>query len=170
MLNLDDEAAVKSGYAELRERVASAVPDAKINGVLVAVMITAGVETVLGVVRDPLFGPVVMFGLGGVFVEVLRDVVFKPAPFTVEEAKGLIGQVRGSALLHGVRGSPPADIDALAEALSRISLFAAANADTIASIDINPFLVLPRGAGAIAVDAFIETVAAVAAIATSRAA
>ena len=160
LLDLKDEAAVRSGYADIRERVARAAPDARIEGVLVAAMVPAGVETVLGVVRDPLFGPVVMFGLGGIFVEVLRDVVFKPAPFGVEDARDMIDRVRGSALLNGVRGSPPADIDALAEALSRLSLFAAANAATIASIDINPFVVLPQGQGAIAVDAFIETVAA----------
>ena len=170
MLDLKDATAVRSGYAEIRDRVAIGVPGASIDGVLVAEMVPAGVETVLGVVRDPLFGPVVMFGLGGIFVEVLRDVVFKPAPFGVEDARDMIDQVRGSALLHGVRGSPPADIDALAEALSNLSLFAAANAATIASIDINPFLVLPHGQGAIAVDAFIETVAANAAVHESCAA
>ena len=160
MLNLTDDDAVRTGYAAIRDRIAWAVPDAKIDGVLVAAMIPAGVETVLGVVRDPLFGPVVMFGLGGIFVEVLRDVVFMPAPFDVDDARDMIDQVKGSALLHGVRGSLPADVDALADALSKLSLFAAANADAIASIDINPFLVLPAGQGAIAVDAFIETVAA----------
>lgn len=168
MLNLADEAAVKSGYANIREDVLKAAPDARIEGVLVAAMVPAGVETVLGVVRDPLFGPMVMFGLGGIFVEVLRDVVFKPAPFGIDEARDMIDRVRGSALLYGVRGSPPADIDALAEALSRLSLFAAANAATIASIDINPFVVLPQGQGAIAVDAFIETVTADAAEPGSR--
>ena len=114
----------------------------------------------ISLVIGTLLGPVVMFGLGGIFVEVLRDVVFKPAPFGVEDARDMIDRVRGSALLYGIRGSPPADIDALAEALSRLSLFAAANAATIASIDINPFVVLPQGQGAIAVDAFVETVAA----------
>ena len=168
LLDLRDEAAVRSGYADIRERVARATPDARIEGMLVAAMVPAGVETVLGVVRDPLFGPVVMFGLGGIFVEVLRDVVFKPAPFGVEDAREMIDRVRGSALLYGVRGSPPADIGALAEALSRLSLFAAANAATIASIDINPFVVLPHGQGAIAVDAFIETVAADGAESESR--
>ena len=170
ILNLADEASVAAAYAELMDRVAQAVPGARIDGALVAAMAPAGVETVLGVVRDPIFGPVVMFGLGGVFVEVLRDVVFTPAPFDVEEARAMIDLVRGRALLDGVRGSPPADIDALAHALSRLSLFAAANADTIASIDINPFVVLPQGQGAIAVDAFVETVARDAALPASRAA
>ncbi len=170
ILNLKDMAAVRTAYAEMLDRVARAAPGAKIEGVLVAAMVPAGIETVLGVFRDPLFGPVVMFGLGGIFVEVLRDVVFKPAPFGVEDAKVMIDRVRGSALLHGVRGSPAADIEALAEALSRLSLFAASNADTIASIDINPFLVLAAGEGAIAVDAYIETVTVGTPVPTSRAA
>lgn len=160
LLDLKNEAEVRSGYDDIRASVAAAVPGARIDGVLVATMVPAGIETVLGVLRDPLFGPVVMFGLGGVFVEVLRDVVFRPAPFGVDDARIMIEEVRGSALLHGVRGAQPADIDALAEALSRLSLFAAANADTIASIDINPFVVLPQGKGAIAVDAYVETIAA----------
>ncbi|EZP79329.1 Acetyl-CoA synthetase (ADP-forming) [Novosphingobium resinovorum] len=163
MLNLADDAAVRDGYTAIIERVSSALPNARIDGVLVAAMIPRGLETVLGVVKDPIFGPVVMFGLGGIFVEVLRDVVFRPAPFGVEEAREMIAQVRGRAMFEGVRGAPPADVDALADALSKLSLFAAANVDTIASVDINPFLVLPSGEGAIAVDAFIETVAAQAA-------
>ena len=169
-LSLSDEASVAAAYAELMDRVARAAPGARIDGILVAAMAPAGVETVLGVIRDPIFGPVVMFGLGGVFVEVLRDVVFTPAPFDVEKARAMIDRVRGRTLLDGVRGSSPADIDALAHALSRLSLFAAANAETIASIDINPFVVLTQGRGAIAVDAFIETVAEDTAIPASRAA
>jgi hypothetical protein len=120
-------------------------------------MLPPGVETVLGVVRDPLFGAVVMVGLGGIFVELLRDVVFKPAPFAIADAHAMINELRGRALLDGIRGAPPADIDALAEAISCLSRFAAANADTVASIDINPFLVLAQGQGAIALDALIET-------------
>ena len=120
-------------------------------------MIPAGVETVLGVVRDPLFGPIVMVGLGGIFVELLRDIVFRPAPISAADAHEMINRLRGRALLDGIRGAPPADIDALAEAISCLSRFAAANADTVASIDINPLLVLARGQGAIALDALIET-------------
>jgi len=160
LLNIADESAVRRGFEAIMTSVTKAAPDAQINGVLVSAMIPDGLETVMGVVKDPLFGPVVMFGLGGVFVEILRDVVFRPAPFDIDEAHAMISQVRGAAMFEGVRGAPPADVGALAEALSKLSLFAAANADTIASIDINPFLVLPHGQGAIAVDAFIETVAA----------
>ena len=116
-------------------------------------MITGGIETVLGVTKDPVFGPTVMFGLGGVFVEVLKDVTFRVAPFGPKEAHRMIDEIRGRAVLDGARGAPPADIDALANAISTLSIFAAENSDTIQTIDINPFLALPKGA--VAVDALI---------------
>lgn len=159
VLNVTDATEVRDGYEAILSRVKSAAPDARLDGVLVAPMITGGVETVMGVVKDPLFGPVVMFGLGGVFVEVLRDVVFRPAPFDTDEARTMIAEVRGNVIFGGVRGATAYDVDAVADALSKLSLFASANADTIASIDINPFLVLSKGKGAIAVDALIETLA-----------
>ena len=104
---------------------------------------------------DPVLGPAVMFGLGGVLVEVLKDVSFRIAPFSVEEAHRMIREIKGYKILEGVRGAPPADIDALAEALSNLSVFAAENAERLDSIDINPFIVLPEGEGAVAVDALI---------------
>ena len=118
-------------------------------------MVSGGVETILGVVRDPVFGPVVMFGLGGIFVEVFKDVTFRIAPFGVDEAREMIREVKGYAMLQGVRGAPPADVEALAQALARLSAYAAANEDTLESIDVNPFIVRPKGEGAAAVDALI---------------
>jgi acetate---CoA ligase (ADP-forming) len=153
LLNIDGEEAIRQGHATLLERAGAAKPDARIDGVIVAEMIKGGVETVMGVVSDPVFGPVVMFGIGGVFVEVLKDVTFRVAPFGIDEARRMIDGIRGRAMLDGVRGAPPSDIEALAEALSRLSVFAAANADAIDSIDVNPFIVLPKGAAA--VDALI---------------
>ena len=100
-------------------------------------------------------GPVVLFGLGGIFVEVLGDVTQRLAPFGIEEAHEMVREVKGFALLDGARGAAPADVDTLAEALSRLSVFAHENAARIESIDINPFLVLPKGQGAFAVDALI---------------
>ena len=94
-----------------------------------------------------------MFGLGGVFVEVLKDVSFRLAPFGIDEAHRMIDEIRGRAMLDGVRGAPPADLDALADALARLSVFADANAGRLESIDINPFIALPRGGAA--VDALI---------------
>lgn len=130
-------------------------PQARVEGILVSPMVEGGVETIAGVVRDPVFGPVVMFGLGGVFVEVLKDVTFRVAPFDVAEARRMIGEIRGYAMLEGVRGAPPADVDALAQLLASLSHFAAANAGAIESIDLNPVRVLPKGQGVAPLDALI---------------
>jgi acyl-CoA synthetase (NDP forming) len=113
------------------------------------------VEVIAGVSTDPTFGPVVMFGLGGIFVEVLRDVTFRAAPFDVAEARRMIREIRGFAMLEGVRGAPPADVEALAQMLSSLSAFAAANAERIDSIDLNPVRVLEAGRGVVALDALI---------------
>ena len=153
LLNLETKDAVRDGYATLIQRAADAAPDARIDGVIVTEMVPDGVETIMGVVSDPVFGPAVMFGLGGVFVEVLKDVTFRLAPFGMDEARHMIDEIQGRSMLDGVRGAPPADIDALADALARLSVFAAENADVIETIDINPFLVLSDGA--VAVDALI---------------
>jgi acyl-CoA synthetase (NDP forming) len=131
-------------------------PDARLEGILVSPMITGGVETIAGVVRDPTFGPVVMFGLGGIFVEVLKDVTFRVAPFDQDEARRMIDEIRGRALLDGVRGAPPSDVGALARMLSDLSRFAAANADVIESIDLNPVLAMPQGSGVVPLDALLE--------------
>lgn len=149
LIGINDADAVREGYDAILSRAVAAYPDAVIEGILVSEMISGGVETVLGVSRDPVFGPTVMFGLGGVFVEVLKDVTFRIAPFGNDEAHRMIDEIKGRAVLDGVRGAPPADIDALATALARLSVFAAENADTLESIDINPFVVLPEGACAL---------------------
>ena len=153
LLNLATAAAVRDGYAALMVRAAAA--GARPDGVLVAPMVAGGVETILGVQRDPLFGPAVMFGLGGLFVEALDDVVFRLAPFGLDEARRMIREIKGFKVLQGLRGAPPADLEALAEALARLSALAAAGAERIESIDVNPFLVLPEGQGAVALDALI---------------
>ncbi len=152
LLNVATPEAARAGFEVLRARAAAAgvAPE----GVLVAPMV-AGVETILGVQRDPLFGPAVMFGLGGVFVEVLGDVAFRLAPFGPDEARRMIREIKGFKVLEGLRGAPPADLEALAEALVRLSVLAAAEAARIESIDVNPFLVLPEGQGAVALDALV---------------
>ncbi len=155
LLGLDSEADVRQAYQTLTSRAATARPDARLDGILVGEMVDGGVETVLGVVNDPVFGPAVMFGLGGVFVEVLKDVVFRLAPFGLDEAHRMIDQIQGRAMLDGVRGQAPADRQALAQALASLSVYAATHADKIESIDINPFIV--QADGAIAVDALIVT-------------
>jgi len=153
LLNLASADAVRDGYAALLSRAAGS--GVRPDGVLVAPMVAGGVETILGVQRDPLFGPAVMFGLGGIFVEALDDVVFRLAPFGLDEARRMIREIKGFKVLQGLRGAPPADLEALAEALARLSALAAASAERIESIDVNPFLVLPEGQGAVALDALI---------------
>ena len=128
-------------------------PEAQIDGVLVSPMIADGVECILGAKTDPVFGPVVLFGLGGVFTEVLNDVSFRRAPFGEETAREMIGELKGVALLRGARGRPAADLEALARAISRLSLFAAAHGDAIDSVEMNPFQALPDGC--LALDALI---------------
>jgi acyl-CoA synthetase (NDP forming) len=155
LLDVADAEGARRGYAQLRAAAAEKAPAARVSGVSVAPMANEGVETILGVVQDPVFGPVVMFGLGGVFVETLRDVTFRAAPFGREEALRMIGEVKGVALLRGARGRPPADVDALADALAALSRLAAARRDDFAAIDINPFLVRREGRGAVALDALI---------------
>lgn len=154
-LGLANADAVAAAYDDIMAAVAEKAPTAGIDGVLIAPMVAGGVETILGTHTDPVFGPVVLFGLGGIFVEVLKDVTFRVAPFGIDEAHRMIREVKGYPMLEGVRGQPPADVDALAEALARLSVYAAAERDRIESIDLNPFLVLPKGQGALAVDALV---------------
>jgi len=155
VLNLASAEAVRRAYDEVTAGVGRAVPGARIAGCLVAPMVTGGVEIILGAQWDPAFGPVVMLGLGGIFVEAMKDVTFRLAPFDEVEARRMIGELRALPVLKGLRGRPPADLAALAEALVRLSRFAAAQGPALQSLDINPFLVLPKGA--MALDAVIVT-------------
>lgn len=145
----------RTAAAEILERARRAQPTAQIDGVLVAPMIGEGLEVIAGVARDPVFGPVVMFGLGGIFVEVLKDVTFRAAPFGIDEARRMIREIRGHAMFDGVRGKGPTNIEPLAQMLSSLSVFAAINTDTIESIDLNPIRLLEDGARPVALDALI---------------
>jgi acyl-CoA synthetase (NDP forming) len=155
LLNVAFPEAARQGYAALLARAAEAAPEACLDGVLVAPMVADGVETILGVQHDPVFGPAVMFGLGGIFAEALGDVVFRIAPFGEDEARRMIREIAGYRVLEGLRGRPRADQTALAKALAALSAFAVATAGRIESVDINPFLVRPEGRGALALDALI---------------
>jgi len=156
LLDVADPDAVRSGFALLLERAKAAAPDARIEGVLVAKQLQGGVECILGIHRDPVFGPMAMFGLGGIFVEVLKDVVFHRCPFGPATAEAMIRSIKGAPLLLGARGRIPADVTALAEMLSRLSAFAMVAGDRLQSIDLNPVFAMPDGEGAFAVDAVIE--------------
>jgi hypothetical protein len=156
LLNLATEAAVRAGFEQIGANVRRALPQARWDGVVVAPMIRGGVECILGVQRDPVFGPVVMFGLGGVLVELFRDVTFRVAPFTEADARAMIDEIKGAALLRGFRGQPPGEVEGLSRALVALSRFAYAHRDVVESIDINPLIVLPDRV--VGVDARIRTI------------
>ena len=156
LLNVADTAAVRDGYDLLLARAHRAAPNARIEGVLVAKQLQGGVECILGIHRDPVFGPIAMFGLGGIFVEVMKDVVFRRCPFGADVAEEMIRSIKGAPLLLGARGRPKADVHALAQMLSRLSAFAAAAGPRLQSIDLNPVFAMPEGHGAFAADAVIE--------------
>ncbi|SDB29712.1 acetate--CoA ligase family protein [Belnapia rosea] len=156
LLDITDAGQVRQGFATLLDRARHHAPAARIEGVLVAKQIKGAVEMALGVFRDPVFGPVAMVGLGGIFIEVLKDVAFRRCPFDTTEAERLIRSLRGFPLLDGARGRPKADVAALAGALSALSAFAVAAGPRLAGVDVNPMLVLPAGQGCYAADAVIE--------------
>jgi hypothetical protein len=156
LLNVGDVAAVHDGYDLLLARGRRSAPTARIDGVLVAKQLQGGVECILGIHRDPVFGPIAMFGLGGIFVEVMKDVVFRRCPFGDDVAEEMIRSIKGAPLLLGARGRPKADIKALAHMLARLSAFAHAAGPRLASIDLNPVIAMPEGHGAFAVDAVVE--------------
>jgi len=156
LLDVSDAGAVRDGFALLLERAKKAAPSARIEGVLVAKQLKGGVECIMGIIRDPVFGPMAMFGLGGIFVEILKDVVFRRCPFGEDVAEQMIRSIKGAPLLLGARGRPPADIKALSTMLSRLSAFADAGGEKLLSIDLNPVFAMPDGQGAFAADAVIE--------------
>ena len=128
---------------------------AAINGVLVQEMVERAVEVIVGVSYDAQLGPVLLFGTGGIMVEVYRDVAFRLCPIDVIEARDMIDEVKGSRLLKGFRGNPPADVDALARTLAQVSQLAVNLEGTLGELDINPLMVLPEGQGVKAADALV---------------
>ncbi|SOC22750.1 6-carboxyhexanoate-CoA ligase [Alloalcanivorax xenomutans] len=156
LLNVAGADSVREGFQTLLGNAERRVPDAKLDGVLVARQIVGGVECFMGIQRDPQFGPVAVFGLGGIFVEVLKDVAFRRCPFDREEARDLILSIKGAPLLQGARGRAPVDLDALSQVLANLSRFAVGAGERLDSIDINPVFAMPEGQGAFAADAVIQ--------------
>ncbi|WP_200308366.1 acetate--CoA ligase family protein [Streptomyces adelaidensis] len=150
-VGLTSASQIRDAYRELTD--IARYEDVSLDGVLVCQMVERGVEMVVGVTHDDLFGPTVTVGLGGVLVEVLRDSAVRVPPFGEDQARAMLTELRGRALLDGVRGAPPADVDALVEVVLRVQRMALELGDEIAELDINPLMVLPRGQGAVALDA-----------------
>lgn len=151
-LNLTDGAAVATAYDEIIANSKKAEPNANILGVSVQQMAKQGTEVIVGMTTDPQFGPVMMFGLGGVMVEVLKDVAFRLVPLEEKDAKQMLSDIKGKAILDGVRGNPPADLDALTETILKVSKFVEQHPE-VRELDLNPVFAYDKGA--VAVDARI---------------
>jgi acetyltransferase len=139
---------LKQACAEMLDSVSRRIPSATIEGLLIQRMVSGGRETIVGVSRDPAFGPLVMFGLGGIYVEALGDVVFRIAPIGSLDVHDMLKGIRGVAILEGVRGAPPVDFAALGDVVRRVSQLVLDH-DDIAELDINPLLALPLGVQAV---------------------
>jgi acetyltransferase len=153
-LNVGSLVELKHASREIIEAAQRYKAGARIDGVSVQQM-ACGLEVLVGAVNDRFFGPLVTFGLGGIYTELLNDVTHRFAPFDLDAAKEMIAEIKGAALLQGYRGSPPLDLEALADALSRVSLLIADHQDRIAEIDVNPLFVRPVRQGVLAADALV---------------
>jgi acetyltransferase len=151
-LNIPDAPGLATAIAEVTANARRAVPAAQLEGVLVSEM-AAGVEAIVGVVNDPGFGPVVAFGIGGIFAEAMKDMSYRVAPFGMEDARAMIDELRMRALFDGLRGQPPCDMNTVASVLVKVSALAWQLRDRLAEMDINPLLAGPDRA--VAADALI---------------
>jgi acetyltransferase len=154
-VNLRGADEVRAAYREITANAVTFAPGATISGVLVQEMVTGGVEVIVGVKVDPQVGPMLLFGLGGIQVEIHDDFALRHCPIDAAEAADMIAEVKGAKLLAGFRGLPHADVDALARTLAAVSQLAVALGRSLAELDINPLMVLPKGEGVKAVDALI---------------
>jgi acetyltransferase len=154
-VNITTKGEVFSIYRELTESVLKQRPDATIQGVLLSPMAKKGVEIIIGALQDVTFGPLLMVGLGGITTELFRDVIYRPAPVSAEEASSMLDDLKAARLLRGFRGSAKADIAALSQLISQLSVLAASAHSQIAEIELNPVLVHPEGQGFTIVDALV---------------
>jgi len=145
IVGVDDEEGVREGYSKIIENVKRHVPEAEITGILVQEMAPKSTEVIVGSTTDPTFGPTIMFGLGGIFVEVLKDVSFRIAPITKTDAEEMIGEIRAYKILEGARGMPRADKETIADILVKTSGMLM-ECPEIRELDMNPVLVYEEGA------------------------
>lgn len=150
VVGVADAKAVRRTFKEIMDRVTEAAPGAKVDGIAIQAMAEQGTEVIVGSTTDPQFGPVMMFGLGGVFVEVLKDVAFRVVPLQRRDAKQMVREINGLPILQGVRGQEAADLAALESLILKVSKFVEKHPE-IAELDLNPVFAYPDGA--IAVDA-----------------
>ncbi|ASJ16176.1 acetyl-CoA synthetase [Thermococcus chitonophagus] len=155
MLNIKNEEELKKKWEEIHENAKKYNPNAEILGVLIAPMLKPGREVIIGVTEDPQFGHAIMFGLGGIFVEILKDVTFRLVPITEKDARKMITEIKAYPILAGARGEEPADIDAIVDMLLKVSQLVDDLKDYIKEMDLNPVFVYNKGEGAVIVDARI---------------
>jgi acetyltransferase len=153
VLDLRTAAEVRAAAETVLARGREALGGADPEGLVVQEQVTGGVEVIAGFKVDPEFGPFVLLGMGGVTAELLRDIALRPAPVAPDEVLHMVDELRGAPLLRGFRGAPPADVEALADAVSRLSHLGADLADELAEADLNPIAVLPAGRGVRILDA-----------------
>lgn len=146
MINLCSDDEVRLAYDEIINNAAGYMPEAQIHGVLVQEMLRDGVEVIIGAAEDPVFGQVIMFGLGGIFVEALQDVSFRIAPLARQDAEEMIKEIKGYRVLQGIRGKPPVDMDSIVDVILKISQFVTDYGNKIRELDINPLVVSESGA------------------------
>jgi acetyltransferase len=155
-LNIEAESKLRVVFQELMDRAKAFNPDARVDGVLIQEMVSEpGVETIVGVSHEKPFGPTILFGLGGVFVEAMQDVAIRILPITRKDAEDMVQQIRGYTLLKGTRGRNPVDMEALYSVLLKAGCLAYDLKEIIAEIDINPLIVMEDGKGTRAVDALV---------------
>ncbi|MFU8794931.1 MAG: acetate--CoA ligase family protein, partial [Dethiobacteria bacterium] len=155
VLNIDDAAGIRKAYEQIMANAIQYKADAHIEGALVQEMLESGLEVIVGVKKDPLFGPAIVLGLGGIFVEVLEDASTRIAPLREEDAREMIDELKGRTLFDGIRGQRPRDKGALVSVLLQVSRLAVELEDVIEEMDINPLVVYEEGKGVIAADALI---------------
>jgi acyl-CoA synthetase (NDP forming) len=154
-LHVQNEVELRQAYTEIMHNAERHAPHAQVLGVLVQEMVQGGLEAIVGLSQDPLFGPVLLFGMGGIFVELYQDVALRACPISQSDAQEMLQEVKGARLLEGFRGHPVADMDALIDLMVRVSQLGVQCEAEVRELDLNPLLVLPRGQGVRAADALI---------------
>lgn len=145
ILDIKNDEEAEKAYKQIIKNVKKKAPNARIHGIFVQEMAPEGTEVIVGALKDPQFGPTLMFGLGGIFVEILKDVTFRIAPLTKDEAKEMIKEIRGYPLLKGYRGKPPADEEAIIDIILKVSKLVM-DYQQISQLDLNPIFVYEKGA------------------------
>src|SRR5262245_2840295 len=154
-LGVQSDVELRQAYTEIMHNAEHHAPNAQVLGVLVQEMVSGGIETIVGLSQDPLFGPVLLFGMGGIFTELYQDVALRACPISQSDAREMLQEVKGARRLEGFRGHPAADVDALVHLLVRVSQLGVQCEGEVRELDLNPLLVLPRGQGLRAADALI---------------